>query len=97
MCLYSISYIIYKSLYSDASYIFTKHNISSDDVPATSGVRKMGGACSTSGRDDAYETLVRKPEWKRRPRRRWEDIIRMDVREIEWEGVACMHLAQDRD
>jgi hypothetical protein len=49
----------------------------------------MGGACSTSGRDDAYETLVRKPEWKRRPRRRLEDIIRMDVREIRWAVVDC--------
>jgi hypothetical protein len=34
--------------------------------------------------------LVEKPEGKRlrgRPRRRWEDNIRMDLREIEWEGV----------
>jgi hypothetical protein len=26
---------------------------------------------------------------------RWEDNIRMDLREIEWEGVDWMHLAQD--
>jgi hypothetical protein len=41
-----------------------------------------------------------KPEGKRplvRPRRRWEDNIRMDLREIGWEGVDWMHLAQDRD
>jgi hypothetical protein len=29
-------------------------------------------------------------------RRRWEDNIRMDLREIEWEGVDWIHLAQDR-
>jgi hypothetical protein len=33
----------------------------------------------------------------RRPRRRWEDNIRMDHREIGWEGVGWMHLAEDRD
>jgi hypothetical protein len=33
----------------------------------------------------------------RRPRYRWEDNIRRHLREIEWEGVAWMHLAQDRD
>jgi len=32
-----------------------------------------------------------------RPRRRWEDNIRMDLREIGWEDVNWMHLAQDRD
>jgi hypothetical protein len=32
-----------------------------------------------------------------RPRRRWEDNIRIGLREIEWEGVDWMHLAQDRD
>jgi hypothetical protein len=44
--------------------------------------------------------LVRKPERKRplgRPRRRWEDNIGMDFREIGWEGVDWSHLAQDRD
>jgi len=47
-----------------------------------------------------YKILVGKPEWKRpflRPRRRWEDNIRMGLREIGWEVVHWMHLAQDRD
>jgi hypothetical protein len=38
----------------------------------------------------AYRILVRKPEGKRplgRPRRRWVDNIKMDLREIEWDGV----------
>jgi hypothetical protein len=49
---------------------------------------------------NAYSTLVGKPERKRplgRPRHRWEDNIRMDLREIGWESVNWMHLAQDRD
>jgi hypothetical protein len=29
--------------------------------------------------------------------RRWEDNIRMDLREIEWEAMDWMHMAQDRD
>jgi hypothetical protein len=40
--------------------------------------------------------LVGKPEGKRplgRNRRRWEDNIRMDLREIRWEGVDWMHLS----
>jgi hypothetical protein len=44
----------------------------------------MVGACSTQGRS-AFTALVREPERKRplgRPRYRWEDNIRMDLREI---------------
>jgi len=32
-----------------------------------------------------------------RPRRRWEDNIIMDLREVGWEGMDRMHLAQNRD
>jgi hypothetical protein len=32
-----------------------------------------------------------------RPRRRWEDGIRMDLREIGFGGVDFIRLAQDRD
>jgi hypothetical protein len=44
--------------------------------------------------------LVGKREGKRslgRPRRRWGDNIRMDLREIWWDGVEWIHLAQDRN
>jgi hypothetical protein len=43
--------------------------------------------------------LVWRPEEKRplgRPRRRWEDIIKMDLREIGIDGVNWIRLAQDR-
>jgi hypothetical protein len=41
-----------------------------------------------------------KPEGKRsleRPRRSWEDGLKMDHREIGWGCVESIHLAQDRD
>jgi hypothetical protein len=43
---------------------------------------------------------VGKPEGKRplgRPRRRWEDNIIMDIREIGWGGMDWIDLVQDRD
>jgi hypothetical protein len=49
---------------------------------------------------NAYRILVGKPEGKRsleRPRRRWEDNIKMDLREIEWDGVNWIDMIQDRD
>jgi hypothetical protein len=39
---------------------------------------------------NAYRTLVGKPEGKRslgRPRCTWVDNIKMDLREIRWDGV----------
>jgi hypothetical protein len=47
-----------------------------------------------------YKVLVGKPEGKRplgRPRRKWEDGVRMDLREIGLGGVDWIRLAQDRD
>jgi hypothetical protein len=48
----------------------------------------------------AYNILVGRPEGRRpleRPRRRWEDNIKMDLREIGFRDVDWIHLAQDRD
>jgi hypothetical protein len=47
----------------------------------------------------AYNILVGRPEGRRplrRPRLRWEDNIKMDLREIGFGGVDWIHLAQDR-
>jgi hypothetical protein len=47
-----------------------------------------------------YKVLVGKSEGKRplgRPRRRWENGIRMDIREIGWGWVDLIRLSQDRD
>jgi hypothetical protein len=51
-------------------------------------------------RRGAYRGLVGKPEGRRplgRPRRRWEDNIKMDLREVKWRGMDWINLAQDRD
>jgi hypothetical protein len=48
----------------------------------------------------SYRILVRKSEGKRppgRPRRWWMDNIKIDLREIGWDGVVWVDLAQDRD
>jgi hypothetical protein len=49
---------------------------------------------------NAYKILVGNPEGKRalgRPRRRWVDNIKMDLREIGWDGMNWIDFAQDRD
>jgi hypothetical protein len=49
---------------------------------------------------NAYRILVGNPERKRplgRLRRRWVDNIKIDLREIGWDGVNWIDLAQDRD
>jgi hypothetical protein len=49
---------------------------------------------------DVYRALVGKPERKRplgRPRRRWEDNIRMDLQEVGCGCSDCIGLDQDRD
>jgi hypothetical protein len=48
---------------------------------------------------NAYRRLVGKPEGKRplgRPRRRWVDTIKMDLREVGWDGTDWIDLAQNR-
>jgi hypothetical protein len=48
----------------------------------------------------AYNILIGRPEGSRplgRPRRRWEDNIKMGLREIGFGDVDWIHLAQDRD
>ncbi|KAJ4444305.1 hypothetical protein ANN_06097, partial [Periplaneta americana] len=49
---------------------------------------------------NAYRVLVGRPEGKRplgRPRRRWEDNIKMDLREVGYDYRDWINLAQDRD
>ena len=47
-----------------------------------------------------YRVLVGKPEGKRplrRPRRRWEDNIKMGLQEVGYGGMDWIELAEDRD
>jgi hypothetical protein len=49
---------------------------------------------------NACRVLMGKPEGKRplaRSRRRWEDNIKMDFKEIGWGGMDAIHLARDRN
>jgi hypothetical protein len=64
-------------------------------------MRWAGNVARVGDGKKVYKVLVGKPKGKRpleRPRHRWEDGIRMDLKEIGWEGgVEWIHLAQDRD
>ena len=56
----------------------------------------MGRACS----QNAFKILTGNPTGKRplgRPRRRWEDNIRMDLEEIGVNAGKCVDSAQDRN
>jgi hypothetical protein len=59
------------------------------------------GHVARMGEDrNVYKVLMGKPEGKRplgRPRCRWEDGMRMDLREIGWGSVDWIRLAQDMD
>ena len=61
----------------------------------------MGGTCSAYGEEERrIQGLVGKPEGKRplgRPRRRWEDNIKMDLQAVGCGGMDWIELAQDRD
>jgi hypothetical protein len=61
----------------------------------------MGRECSTNWeKRNAYRILVGKPEGKRQlgiPRHRWVSNIKMDLREIGWDSMDWIDLAQDRD
>ena len=61
----------------------------------------MGGTCGAyGGGRGVHRVLVGKPEGKRplgRPRRRWEDNIKMDLQEVGGDCGDWMVLTQDRD
>jgi hypothetical protein len=49
---------------------------------------------------NSYRILVRKPEGRRplgRQKYRWVDNIKMDLREIGWDGMDWIDLAQNRN
>jgi hypothetical protein len=59
----------------------------------------VGETCDTHGGGErCLGVLVGRPEGKRpvgRPRHRWEDNIKMDLREITIDGANWIYLAQD--
>jgi hypothetical protein len=74
------------------------HNATTNIIWAIKSRRmRWGGHVAHMGQmRNAYNILVGKPEEMRplgRPRQRWEHNIRMDLREIGWEGVDWIHVA----
>ncbi|KAJ4433434.1 hypothetical protein ANN_15732 [Periplaneta americana] len=79
------------ALYSSPDII---RNIKSRRLRWAGHVARMGESRNT------YRVLVGRPEGKRplgRPRRRWEDNIKMDLREVGYGDREWINLAQDRD
>ncbi|KAJ4443346.1 hypothetical protein ANN_05014 [Periplaneta americana] len=79
------------ALYSSPDII---RNIKSRRLRWAGHVARMGEYRS------AYGVLVGRPEGKRplgRPRRRWEDNVKMDLREVGYDDRDWINLAQDRD
>ena len=63
-------------------------------------MRWAGHVALMGERKGVYRVLVGKPEGKRpleRPRRRWEDNIKMDLQEVGCGGVDWIELVQNRD
>jgi len=63
-------------------------------------MRWVGHVARMGERRDVYRFLVGKPQGKRplgRPRRRWEDNIKMDLQEVGCGSMDWLKLAQDRD
>jgi hypothetical protein len=80
------------------------HNLySSPDIIRQAKSRRMRWAehvARMAEERKVYKVLVGMPEGKRplgRPRRMWDDGIRMDIREIGLRGVDWIRLSQDRD
>jgi hypothetical protein len=76
---------------------------SSPNIIRVIKARRMGWAVHVARmgeKRNAYRILVGKPEGRRplgRPRRRGVDNIKIYLREIGWDGVGWIDLAQDRD
>jgi hypothetical protein len=63
-------------------------------------MRWAGHVAGMGEKGNAYRILVGEPEGKRplgRPRHRWVDTIKIDLREIGWDGVDWIDLGEDRD
>jgi hypothetical protein len=63
-------------------------------------MRWAGHVARMGEKRNAYRILLGNPEGKRplgRPKRRWVDNTKIDLREIGWEGGDWIDLAQDRD
>jgi hypothetical protein len=63
-------------------------------------MRLADRAARMGAKRNAYRILVWKPDERRhlgRPRRRWVESIKIDLREIEWDGMDWIDLTQARN
>jgi hypothetical protein len=62
-------------------------------------IRWAGHVARMGEKKNAYRILVGKPEGSPlgRPRHRWVDNIKMNLRDIGWDGVDWIDMAQDRN
>jgi hypothetical protein len=82
----------------ELQYLYSSHNIVR--VIKSRRIRWAGHVARIGEERGMYRSLVEKPEGKRplgRPRRRWNDNIRMDLQEVGCGGMDWIGLAQDRD
>jgi hypothetical protein len=89
-------------------YEYGKHNEELNDqysslniirVTKSRRMRWAGHVARMGEKRGAYRILVGRPEGRRppgRPRRRWEDNIKMDLQDVGW-GMDWIELAHDRD
>jgi hypothetical protein len=88
----------WRRLYNEELYaLYSSPNIIR--VIKSRRLRWAGHVARMGERRSAYRALVRKHEGRRplgRPRRRWDDNIKMDLREVGW-GMDWINLARDRD
>ena len=61
----------------------------------------MGGECDKNGeKGSVHRILVGKPEGKKPlglSRRKWENNIKINLKELEWDSVDWINLARDRE
>ena len=91
------------SFFSSYVGLFPYSLLSSPNIVRVMKLRKMrliGHIARMGERRNIYNVLVGKPEGKRsfgRPRRRWEDNIKMGLQEVGCRGMDWIELTQDRD
>jgi len=84
----------------DNTSSITMLSIMFSSTTQTYKMRWTGYVARIGERSGVYRIVVGKPEGKRplgRPRRRWEDNIKMDLQEVGCGGVDWTELVQDRD
>ncbi|KAJ4426942.1 hypothetical protein ANN_26741 [Periplaneta americana] len=78
----------------------TSFDVPTSDVSLPKANQTIGHVARMGESRNGYRVLVGRPEGKRplgRPRRRWEDNIKMDLREVGYDDRDWINLAQDRD